>query len=102
MQIRQWNNLRGDIIRIGQRLSLYTSASTRTRAAVATANLPASGVYTIGRNDTLWDISMKFNVSVTNLKRWNNLSGNTIYPGNRLIVTRTAAELAGTAGGGNG
>ncbi len=99
MQIRQWNNIRGDIIRTGQRLTLYTRGSTRTQPAVATANLPASGVYTIGRSDTLWDISMKFNISVTNLKRWNNLSGNTIYPGNRLIVTRTAAELAGTAGG---
>ncbi len=100
MQIRLWNNLHGDLIRTGQRLSLYSTRSTRVRAAVVTANLPASGVYTIGRNDTLWDISMRFNISVANLKRWNNLSGNTIYPGNRLIVTRAAAELAGTAGGG--
>ncbi|MFC1627800.1 LysM peptidoglycan-binding domain-containing protein [Gemmatimonadota bacterium] len=99
MQIRQWNNISGDVIRIGQQLSLYTSASTRIQAAVATANLPASGVYIIGRNDTLWDISMKFNVSVSDLKRWNNLGSNTIYPGNRLIVTRTAAELAGSGGG---
>ncbi|MFC1500149.1 LysM peptidoglycan-binding domain-containing protein [Candidatus Zixiibacteriota bacterium] len=102
MQVRQWNNLSSDIIRIGQRLTLYTRASTRTQPAVATANLPASGVYTIGRNDTLWDISMKFNISVANLKRWNNLGSNMIYPGNRLIVTRTAAELAGTAGGDGG
>ena len=93
--------LRGDLIRIGQRLTLYGRRNTRAQAAVVTANLPASGVYTIGRNDTLWDISMRFNVSVTNLKRWNNLTGNTIYPGNRLIVTRAAAELAGTAGGGD-
>ncbi|MFC1530601.1 LysM peptidoglycan-binding domain-containing protein, partial [Gemmatimonadota bacterium] len=99
MQIRLWNNLQGDLIRTGQRLALYSTRTARSPAAVNTANLPASGVYTIGRNDTLWDISMRFNVSVANLKRWNNLSGNTIYPGNRLIVTRTAAELAGTAGG---
>lgn len=101
MQIRQWNNIRGDIIRTGQRLTLYTRRAVRTQPAVATVNLPASGVYTIGRNDTLWDISMRFNVSVADLKHWNNLNSNTIYPGKKLIVTRVAADLAGTGEGGN-
>jgi LysM repeat protein len=63
------------------------------------ANLPADGVYTIGRNDTLWDISQKFRVSVSDLKKWNGLTGNTIYPGRRLIVTEDAARQAGMGGG---
>jgi membrane-bound lytic murein transglycosylase D len=101
VQIRQWNSLRGNTIYAGQSLTIYPRRnSSVARAAVATASLPATGVYTIGRNDTLWDISQKFRVSVSDLKQWNGLRGNTIYPGQKLIVTRAAALAAGTGGGG--
>ena len=101
VQIRQWNRLRGNTIYIGQNLTIYSRRSSVVSApAVLKAVLPASGVYTIGRSDTLWDISRKFGISVSELKRWNGLRRNTIYPGQKLIVTRAAAEAAGTAGTG--
>jgi len=101
VQIRQWNNLRNNMIYAGQSLTIYPRRNAvAVRAAVASATLPATGVYTIGRNDTLWDISQRFNVSVANLKQWNGLRSNTIYPGQKLIVTRAAAIAAGTGGGG--
>lgn len=101
VQIRQWNNLSGNTIYAGQSLTLYPR-NTRVVSlpAVAGATLPSDGVYTVGRNDTLWDIAQKFGVSVTDLKRWNTLNGNTIYPGNRLIVTREAAQAASVGGQG--
>jgi len=101
VQIRGWNNLRGNTIYIGQSLTLYPNRSrVAATASVITAALPADGVYTIGRNDTLWDISLRFKVSVNELKAWNGLRGNTIYPGQKLIVTHAAAVAAGTAGSG--
>lgn len=99
VQIRGWNNLRTNTIYIGQTLTIYPRRnSVGARPAVATANLPADGVYTIGRNDTLWDISRKFKVSVADLKKWNGLTGNTIYPGRKLIITEAAARQAGMGG----
>ncbi len=99
IQIRGWNNLRNNTIYIGQTLTIYPRRNrVAARPAVATANLPADGVYTIGRNDTLWDISQRYKVSVTDLKKWNGLTGNTIYPGRKLIVTEEAARQAGMGG----
>jgi membrane-bound lytic murein transglycosylase D len=100
IQIRQWNNLGGNTIYAGQTLTLYPrTMRVVTAPAVAAADRPSDGVYTVGRNDTLWDIAQKFGISVTDLKHWNGLNGNTIYPGNRLIVTREAAEAANVGGG---
>ena len=102
IQIRGWNNLRGNTIYAGQTLTIYPRRNRApVRAVVSTASLPSTGVYTVGRNDTLWDISQRFRTSVSELKKWNGLQGNTIYPGQKLIVTRAAAEAAGTAGSGN-
>jgi len=100
VQIRGWNRLRNNTIYAGQTLTIYPRRNRSSGTpAVAMANLPADGVYTIGRNDTLWDISRKFRVSVSDLKKWNGLTGNTIYPGRRLIVTEDAARQAGMGGG---
>ena len=43
--------------------------------------------YTVVRGDTLYRISREYGVSVSDLKRWNNLDGNLISVGQRLIVS---------------
>ncbi|MCF6137618.1 peptidoglycan DD-metalloendopeptidase family protein [Pseudalkalibacillus berkeleyi] len=40
----------------------------------------------INAGDTLWSISQVFNVTVEELKQWNNLDSNLIIAGNSLIV----------------
>jgi len=40
----------------------------------------------IRRGDSLWRLARKYHTSVANLKRWNQLRGSRIYPGQRLIV----------------
>ncbi len=42
--------------------------------------------YTIKKGDNLGSIAEKFDVSVSNLKSWNNLSSNKIIAGKKLIV----------------
>ena len=60
--------------------------------AVATyKNIPydkssKSDTYTVVRGDTLWNIAKKFNTTVDNLKKINNLEGNMLYIGQNLVV----------------
>ena len=43
-------------------------------------------VYRVRSGDVLGSIAMRHGVSVANLKRWNNLQGNTIHVGQRLNI----------------
>ncbi|GKU81047.1 peptidoglycan DD-metalloendopeptidase family protein [Niallia sp. NCCP-28] len=43
-------------------------------------------VYTIKANDTLWSIAKRDNVSVAELKRWNNKQSDVIIEGEKLLI----------------
>lgn len=97
--IKNWNNLSSNTIRIGQRLNIWvipsnheystsTIASTKTPAKVSTPLLsPDSKVYTVEPGDTLWDISRKFEgLTIEKLKTLNNLKSTKLQPGQKLII----------------
>lgn len=48
----------------------------------------SSQEYVVQKEDTLWDISEKANVSIEQLKNWNNLTSTTIYPNQRLKLSQ--------------
>ncbi|PXX27804.1 lytic transglycosylase domain-containing protein [Arenibacter sp. ARW7G5Y1] len=91
-QIKNWNGLRSNNLRIGQRLTIYprkipssiSSASTRKKS---TNSVAAAGnkVHTVKSGDSLWTISKKYpGISIDNLRKWNGISGNDIKPGTKL------------------
>lgn len=52
--------------------------------------------YTVKKGDSLWVISRRFGVSVSELKEWNSLdAGNLLQPGQKLVVSPPAPESAG-------
>ncbi len=75
--IRSWNNLRSNTIRVGQRLTIHPGQSA-----------PRYTVYKVRRGDNLTEIARRYGTSVSKVKQWNNLTRNTIYPGQRLKVYR--------------
>ncbi len=83
--IKRWNNLTNNTIRVGQELVLYLSEPVA----------PERVVYTVRRGDTLSEIAQRFGVSVTDIKRWNNLAGNTIQIGQRLTIYPEAGNTQG-------
>lgn len=92
--IKKWNNLRSNTIRVGQRLNIWLRpsqasavASAKTTGSATPLPLPNSKLYTVQPGDTLWDISRKFEgLTIEKLKSMNNLSDNRIHVGQKLIV----------------
>ena len=95
-QIKRWNNLSSNNIRVGQRLVIYrggtssgsASASSAPAKTQASSAAPASGgsTYTVKSGDTLSGIANRNGVTVAQLKQWNGLSGNNIKVGQKLKV----------------
>jgi membrane-bound lytic murein transglycosylase D len=94
-QIKQWNGLRSNNLRIGQRLTIYprkpatqnTVASKKPSSGGTSAN--SSKTYIVKNGDSLWSISQKFpGVSVQNIKDWNDISGTNLQPGMQLKIRK--------------
>ena len=96
-QLKQWNKLRSDVVRIGQRITIYTgggapaaSASTAKPAAQQVqGTAPASGgstSYTVKKGDTLSSIAREYGVSVQAIMKENNLNGSNIQVGKTLRI----------------
>ena len=81
--LQDWNNLSSDLIFANQKLAIEASA------AKAPAQKPAKSAtssYKVKSGDTLYRISVKHGVSVADLKGWNGLSSDLIFPGQVLAV----------------
>ena len=74
-KLRAWNGIRGSRIHPGQKLIVQAGGSGGGTVS-----------YLIRRGDTLGGIAKRFNVTVTDLKRWNSLRSSTIHPGRTLVV----------------
>ena len=91
-QIKRWNGLRSNNLRVGQRLTIFPrkpyiaktsarSSSSKSSGAVASG----SKVHIVKSGDSLWTISKKYpGVSIENLREWNGIRGNNLKPGTKL------------------
>jgi membrane-bound lytic murein transglycosylase D len=52
----------------------------------AAAESPTPRIHVVRRGDTLYGIARRYNTDITSLKSVNRLSGNTLHPGERLII----------------
>ncbi|WP_232787096.1 MULTISPECIES: 3D domain-containing protein [unclassified Planococcus (in: firmicutes)] len=69
---------------LGMAMLLLLGTSLTTSAA--------SNVYTVKSGDTLYKISQQTKVSVTNLKSYNGLKSNLIFPKQQLKLKKTTAQ----------
>lgn len=97
--IKNWNNLSSNTIRIGQRLNIWVLPSRQNYPATAVASNqhpapapeamlpPNAKIYTVQPGDTLWDISRKFEgLTIEKIKTLNNLKTTKLQPGQKLII----------------
>jgi len=80
-QLRAANNLRGDTIRIGQRLVIPGGGPMSVAVAP-----PVVSEHTISRGETLSGIAQRYQVSLTRLREANNLRNDVIRVGQVLVI----------------
>lgn len=96
-QIKRWNNLKNNNIRVGQRLRIYrggvapsssSAASTSSSSASSSTGSQTGNkvTYTVKSGDVLGKIAEKHGVGVSEIKKWNNLKDNTIKIGQKLTI----------------
>ena len=93
-QIKNWNGLRSNNLRIGQRLTIYPrgtknvpkTSQKSTSKPVSKAVVSTSGkVHVVRSGDSLWTISQKYDgVTIEKLRKWNGISGNNLKLGTKL------------------
>lgn len=87
--LKAWNNLKSDMIYPGQTLQVKGQKQTASKPQ-SKPNTPkpqaTSKNHTVQRGDTLYGISSKYGVSVSNLKAWNGLTTDMIYAGQTLAI----------------
>ncbi|MGB1393888.1 MAG: LysM peptidoglycan-binding domain-containing protein [Flavobacteriaceae bacterium] len=93
-QIKKWNGLRTNDLKIGQRLTIYSrnptaySFNNSTTASKKTQKNSSKSTYLVKPGDSLWSISNKLTgISVQNLKEWNDIWDNHLKPGMTLIIS---------------
>ena len=101
-QIKRWNNLSSNNIRVGQRLVIYrggsapasSSSSSSSKATDATGtSAPANATtYIVKSGDVLGKIAERHGCTVAQLKSWNKLTSNNIRIGQKLIVSAASSS----------
>lgn len=80
-EIQQLNNLRGTMIRQGQRLVV------RAPQPLSLPNISKNNnMHVVRSGESLSLIASKYNVSINELNHWNNLTTSKIYPGQNIII----------------
>ena len=103
-QIKRWNNLTSNNIRVGQRLVIYRGGSAPASASASSSSSSSSAqptsapanatTYTVKSGDVLGKIAERHGCTVAQLKAWNGLTSNNIRVGQKLIVSAAASSSA--------
>lgn len=91
-EIQRLNNIRGTLIKPGQRLIVKAPARPATQLATNT------NTHVVRSGETLGVIASRYRITVKDIQHWNNLSGTVIRAGQHLVVRRPeGVELAAAA-----
>lgn len=92
-KIKEWNHLRNNNLRVGQRLVIYkgghapAKASQSTSASSSAKTSDSGSVYTVKSGDTLYEIAKKYpGVSAQDIMKHNGMKSASIKPGMKLKI----------------
>lgn len=90
--LKSLNQLTTNQVKAGQILTIQeVNSVTSVAYNPSSAQVKQPQLYKVAKGDTLYLIAKKQGVSVSDLKTWNRLKGNTVYVGKNMIVSRPMA-----------
>jgi len=89
-ELKDWNNMDNDNILVGSKLTVSSPKSTPTDSL-------NFNEYVVGQGDNLNTIAKKFNVSVEEIKKWNDLDSEALKYGTTLKIVKTAESETAVA-----
>ena len=93
--IKKWNRLKKDVIRPGQKLTIYRSGapmaqvgkSTKSSSnSTASSSAPTTKTHVVKKGETLSSIAKKYGCTVADIKNWNGMKTNTVKVGQKLTI----------------
>ena len=93
--IREWNDLEGDKILVGQKLKIYSDKKVTTKSDNTTLK---STHHIVAEGEYLSEIANEYGVTVSELKEWNDLEDDKILVGQKLIVSEPKSTEKKTTG----
>jgi membrane-bound lytic murein transglycosylase D len=98
-QLKGWNNLRSNSLKIGQRLTVYprnanavveSSPRKKSKTKNKISSKQNTDFYRVQPGDSLWTISRKFpGLTIEDIKSLNDLKNNQLQPGMKLKVSKS-------------
>lgn len=83
-ELKKWNSIKGNTIQAGKKLKIYSDKKVIAKTESKSNN---DGTYTVKSGDSLFSISKLFpGVSIDDIKKWNDISGDNIQPGMKLKI----------------
>ncbi len=96
-KIKHWNHLHSSRLHIGQKLRIYSrhavAQTFKKTKKLKTKHQPKTQkviTYRVKAGDTLWNISRKYQITVTQIRKWNNLRAHDkLKPGMKLKIIKS-------------
>lgn len=95
-EIMEWNSLKSETLYPGQKLTIYSdepmpvnatvNKPANTSTSTASKTTPTYKYYTIRQGDTLYKISQKYGVTISQIMQWNNMKSKTLIAGKKLKI----------------
>lgn len=85
--LKKWNNLKKDVISVGQKLTIYSSGGPMATGPSDSGTSSSPKYHVVKPNETLISIAKKYNTTVANLKKLNHLKSDSISVKQKLRVS---------------
>jgi membrane-bound lytic murein transglycosylase D len=112
--IRNWNNINGNIIYVGQVIEIFNTPDDGTAGRTGSVGVPVvigpvpenrsredrsaePVMHVVRSGETLSQIAGRYRVTVRDIRDWNNLTGTVIRPGQELIIQTSLGDSGRSA-----
>lgn len=95
-EIQEWNDLKDTNVKLGGKLLILKESNKPSNEEViaATKTATKNSLYLVQKGDSLFKIAQKYpGITVSDIKKWNGISGNELKPGMKLKISGKTQDL---------